>query len=29
LLTYIGLWAISRPQKISGEVQTIIKDGNY
>src|SRR5215216_209020 len=29
LLTFIGLWIISKPQKISPEVQSIIEDGNH
>jgi SSS family transporter len=28
ILTYIGLWIISKPQKVSAEVQSIIKDGH-
>jgi len=28
LLTYIGLWIISKPQKISAEVQSILQDGH-
>jgi hypothetical protein len=29
LLTFLGLWIISRPQKISQEVQSILEHGNY
>ena len=28
ILTYIGLWIISKPQKVSAQVQSIIQDGH-